>query len=68
MSQQTTFLSLGCLTKRTRADRFLDEMNRVVPWAALAAVVAPHYQPADTGRPLTEVEIAAAAALSATVV
>ena len=61
MSQQTTFLSLGCLTKRTRADRFLDEMNRVVPWAALAAVVAPHYQPADTGRPLTEVEIAAAA-------
>ena len=57
MSQQTTFLSLGCLTKRTRADHFLDEMNRVVPWAELAAVVAPHYQPAGTGRPLTEVEV-----------
>jgi IS5 family transposase len=57
MSQQTTFLSLGCLSKRTRADHFLDEMNRVVPWAELAAVVAPHYQPAGTGRPLTEVEL-----------
>ncbi len=57
MSQQTTFLSLGCLTKRTRADQFLDEMNRVVPWGELAAVVAPHYQPAGVGRPLTEVAL-----------
>jgi len=57
MTQQSTFLSLGCLTKRTRADRFLDEMNRVVPWSELAAVVAPHYQAAQTGRPLTEVEL-----------
>jgi hypothetical protein len=55
VSQQTTFLSLGCLTKRTRADRFLDEMNRVVPWTDLAEVVAPHYRPAGTGRPLTEI-------------
>jgi IS5 family transposase len=57
MSHQTTFLSLGCLTKRTRADRFLDEMNRVVPWGELAGVVAPQYQAAKTGRPLTEVEL-----------
>ena len=57
MSNQTTFLSLGCLTKRTRADRFLEEMNRVVPWGELAGVVAPHYRPAGTGRPQTEVEL-----------
>ena len=57
MSQQTTFLSLGCLTKRTRADRFLDEMSRVVPWAALAEIVAPHYQAAGVGRPLTEIAL-----------
>jgi transposase, IS5 family len=57
MNHQTTFLSLGCLTKRTKADRFLEEMNRVVPWAELAEVVAPHYQPASTGRPQTEVTI-----------
>ena len=57
MSQQTTFLSLGCLTKRTRADHFLDEMSRVVPWAALAEIVGPHYQPAAVGRPLTELAL-----------
>ena len=57
MSHQTTFLSLGCLTKRTRADRFLDEMSRVVPWAALAEIVAPHYQSAGVGRPLTEIAL-----------
>lgn len=54
MSQQTSFLSLGCLTKLTRADRFLDQMNRVVPWAELVEVIAPHYQPAATGRKPTE--------------
>jgi len=57
MSHQTTFLSLGCLTKRTRADRFLDEMNRVVPWPALAEAVAPHYQATGVGRPLPEMEL-----------
>ena len=57
MIQQTTFLSLGYLTKRTRSDKFLNEMNRVVPWAELAAVVAPLYQPAGVGRPLTEVAL-----------
>jgi IS5 family transposase len=57
MTQQTTFLSLGCLTKRTRADCFLEEMNEVVPWADLAEVVAPHYQVAGTGRPKTEIEL-----------
>lgn len=57
MSQQTSFLSLGCLTKRTRADVFLEEMAKVVPWRELAEVVRPHYQAAGTGRPLTEVEL-----------
>ena len=57
MSQQASFLSLGCLTKLTRADRFLDEMNRVVPWAELVAVVAPHYAPASTGRKPTDLTL-----------
>lgn len=57
MTQQATFLSLGCLTKRTRADRFLEEMNEVVPWTDLAEVLAPHYQVAGTGRPKTEIEL-----------
>src|SRR5688572_26297313 len=57
MSQQTSFLSLGCMTKLTRADRFLEEMNRVVPWLELVEVVAPHWGGAQTGRKPTEVEL-----------
>lgn len=45
------------MTKLTRADRFLDEMNRVVPWHELSAVVTPYYQAKDTGRKATELEL-----------
>ena len=38
--------------KSTRRERFLDEMNRVVPWAELVAVVEPVYPKAEgPGRP-----------------
>lgn len=57
MSQQSSFLSLGCMTKLTRADRFLDEMNSVVPWADLVAIVMPHWGGATTGRKATDVEL-----------
>ncbi len=42
------------MTKLTRADRFLEEMSRVVPWRELAAVVSPYYQDKDTGRKATD--------------
>ena len=29
-------------TKRTRKREFLDEMNRVVPWSELVALIKPH--------------------------
>jgi IS5 family transposase len=35
----------------TRRERFLGEMERVVPWAALLGVLAPHYYPGSEGRP-----------------
>src|SRR2546423_9313780 len=57
MSKQTSFLSLGCMTKLTRADRFLDEMKQVVPWGELVAVVAPHYREAGTGRKPTDLTL-----------
>lgn len=57
MSHQSSFLSLGCMTKMTRADRFLDEMNRVVPWGELVGVVLPHWGGASTGRRATDVEL-----------
>ncbi|KVZ40257.1 IS5 family transposase [Burkholderia ubonensis] len=37
--------------KRTRRDEFLDTMNQIVPWAALCAVVEPHYPKRGNGRP-----------------
>jgi IS5 family transposase len=40
-------------TKRTRKREFLDEMNLVVPWAELVALIAPHAPARGTqgGRP-----------------
>jgi IS5 family transposase len=38
-------------TKRTRKREFLDEMDRVVPWDALVALIAPFAPEGKTGRP-----------------
>lgn len=37
--------------KTTRRERFLGEMEQVVPWARLCALVAPHYPKGERGRP-----------------
>jgi transposase, IS5 family len=37
--------------KPTRRDQFLDTMNRIMPWAALGAVVEPCYPKPGNGRP-----------------
>ena len=43
--------------KSTRREQFLDEMNRVVPWAELVAVIEPVYPKADgPGRPPVGIE------------
>jgi IS5 family transposase len=43
--------------KSTRRERFLDEMNRVVPWADLVAAIEPVYPKAEgPGRPPVGVE------------
>jgi len=43
--------------KSTRRERFLDEMNRVVPWAELVAVIKPVYPKANgAGRPPVGIE------------
>lgn len=46
-----TDLGLKLSTKRTRKREFLDEMQRVVPWAELIALIEPHYPRGKTGRP-----------------
>ena len=44
-------LGLSLTTKRTRKREFLAQMERVVPWAALVALVAPHAPESKKGRP-----------------
>lgn len=53
MSEQRTFAGLAWSAKKkvTRRERFLAEMNAVLPWAALRDLIAPHYPTAGRGRP-----------------
>lgn len=50
--KQITFASAawGAKGKTTRRERFLAEMNAVIPWARLVALVEPHYPKAGNGR------------------
>jgi IS5 family transposase len=51
--KQTTFASVTWTSKgrTTRRERFLAEMNAVVPWERLMALIAPHYPKGAGGRP-----------------
>ena len=49
-------LGQNLTAKRTRKREFLDEMNRVVPWAELVALVAPFAPDGKRGRPPFAVE------------
>ena len=51
-----TDLVLNLTTKRTRKREFLDDMNHVVPWASLVALVAPYAPEGRRGRPPFGVE------------
>jgi transposase, IS5 family len=52
MSDQTTFAGLAWSTKgkRTRRERFLAEMDQVIPWKRLIALIEPHYTKPGRGR------------------
>ena len=42
--------------KKTRRAQFLEEMEQVVPWAKLCALIEPHYPKPGNGRPPVGVE------------
>lgn len=52
MTKQRTFASLAWSTKGkvTRRERFLAEMDAVIPWTQLLALIEPHYPMAGRGR------------------
>lgn len=49
---QLTFQALAYASKKkmTRYDIFLGEMNQVIPWREMAALIEPHYPKAGNGR------------------
>lgn len=55
LSLATTGFEL--VTKRTRKREFLDEMNQVVPWAELVALIERAAPPSKTGRPPFAAEV-----------
>lgn len=52
MAKQRTFAGLAWSTKGkvTRRERFLAEMDAVIPWGRLKALIEPHYPKAGKGR------------------
>lgn len=51
MNQQTSFLSLAYFNRKTlRCERFLNEMDSVIPWHSLLKLIEPYYPEAGTGR------------------
>lgn len=57
--KQTTFASLAWANKGkvTRRERFLAEMDAVVPWGKLVSLIAPHYPTDGNGRPRKDLEL-----------
>jgi transposase, IS5 family len=51
--RQMTFSDSGfeVHSKHTRRQRFLDEMNAIVPWQKLCRLIEPHYPKGERGRP-----------------
>ena len=50
-SMKQTSLELNLSTRKTRKREFLEQMEHVIPWGALVALVAPYYPEGRTGRP-----------------
>lgn len=50
MSAQVSFLTLA-KTKQLRKEKFLSEMDQVIPWTELVQAIRPHYYDNEVGRP-----------------
>jgi len=58
LNDQISFAPNGFerFTKTTKRAKFLDEMDRIMPWQDLCAVIAPFYSKGESGRPPIELE------------
>jgi hypothetical protein len=53
MKQQTLAMQSGFekFGRKSKRELFLEEMDKLVPWAALVALIDPHYPKGKNGRP-----------------
>lgn len=56
MSAQASFLSLAH-NKQLRREKFLNDMNAIIPWNDLLSVIEPHYTQRETGRKRKELKM-----------
>ena len=47
---QLSFLSIAQYRKTLRCERFLHQMDQVVPWKKLCKIIKPYHQEPPTGR------------------
>jgi IS5 family transposase len=51
---QSSLLALAYSQKKLRCEKFLDEMNTVIPWSSFCSLIEPFYEEKKTGRPRTD--------------
>ena len=56
MAAQATFLSIAH-QKKLRCERFLNEMDRIIPWQQMLDVMRPHYYDNAVGRPAKDMKL-----------
>ena len=58
MNQQTmiTETEYSVVKKHTRREKFLETMNKIVPWKRLCELIAPYYYNNKVGRPAIGIE------------
>ena len=50
MIRQNSFLALAQRQKQLRKERFLEEMEQIIPWDDFCKTIEPHYEEKQTGR------------------
>ena len=53
---QLSFLSIAQNNKKLKCERFLDQMDKAVPWDKLTELIRPYYRKASTGRKRKDLE------------
>jgi IS5 family transposase len=59
MKKQTSFADMeySACQKPTRREKFLTDLDRLVPWPVLIALIEPHYYLGERGRPPIGLEL-----------